>query len=135
MMSPVRRLPRLALLVGIALLAGLSAGCRRPPAAEETPSPAPVKWEEARQFFVQEWTEILGTTQALPDRSARVTAPVEGQVVSVLPDAQGKPVTEGRLVQKGEVIVRLDDRLVQANRAKVEANRDEAKQHIKQAEL
>src|SRR5712692_5760447 len=62
------------------LLACLPLGCNRAPAApEETPPPAPVKWLEARQFFVEEWTEIVGTTQPLPDRAARVSAAVEGR--------------------------------------------------------
>jgi multidrug efflux pump subunit AcrA (membrane-fusion protein) len=90
---------------------------------------------EARQLFIEEWTELLGTTQALPDRAARVTAPVEGQVVSVLPNSQGQPVVEGQPVKKGEVVVRLDDRIAQANRDKAEAAHEELKQQVRQAEF
>src|SRR5438445_7116786 len=85
------------------IVACLPVGCGRQAAPpEEEPPPAPVKWMEARQLFIEEWTELLGTTQALPDRAARITAPVEGRVVSVLRDAQGRPVTEGQIIKKGD---------------------------------
>src|SRR5262245_20189560 len=136
MMPATPRSRRSLFLVGAALLVGGPFGCgQRPPPAEEVPSPAPVKWMEARQFFVEEWTEVLGTTQPLPDRAARVTAPIEGRVVSVLTDDQGKPLGEGQPVKKGDVIVRLDDSVAQANLAKVKATLDEGKQEIRQAEL
>jgi RND family efflux transporter MFP subunit len=90
---------------------------------------------EARQFFVEEWTEILGTTQPLPDRVAHVSAAVEGHVVSVLQDATGKPLAEGQRVNKGDVLVRLDDTIARAERDKVEADLQELKQQVKQAEL
>jgi hypothetical protein len=73
------------------LLAGLLAGCRHngePPAEEKVP-PAPVKWEGIRQLVLEEWTELVGTTEPLPDHAARVTAPVEGRVLSVLQAAAG----------------------------------------------
>src|SRR5437660_3698093 len=111
------------------LLACLPASCSRPPVpAEEPVSLAPVKWMEARQLFIEEWTELLGTTQALPDRAARVTAPVEGRVVSVLLDAHGRPVTEGQPLKKGDVIVQLDASVAQAGRDKAEAAHEELKQ-------
>jgi RND family efflux transporter MFP subunit len=90
---------------------------------------------EARQCFIEEWTELLGTTQALPDRAARVTAPVEGQVVSVLSNSQGQPIVEGQPIKKGDVVVRLDDRIAQANRDKAEAAHEELKQQVRQAEF
>src|SRR4051812_49309495 len=65
-------------------LAGPVLGCRAPAAPEEKVPPAPVKWEAARQLVLEEWTELVGTTQPLPDHAARVTAPVEGRVLSVL---------------------------------------------------
>jgi RND family efflux transporter MFP subunit len=103
------------------LLAGLPLGCGGTKAPEETPSPAPVKWMEARQMVVKEWTELLGTTQPLPELAARITAPVEGRVVSVLQGAKGKTLVEGQPVKKGDVIVQLDARLVQANLDKMKA--------------
>jgi RND family efflux transporter MFP subunit len=88
---------------------------------------------EARQLFVEEWTEIIGTTQPLPDRAARVTAAVEGHVVSVLKGADGKPVAEGQRVKKGDVLIRLDDSIAQANLQKALADQEDLKQQIQQA--
>src|SRR5205807_337388 len=105
------------------LLVLLPLGCQREAApAEETAPPAPVKWMEARQLFVEEWTEVVGTTQPLPDRSARVSAAAEGHVVSLLQGADGKPIAEGQRIKKGTVLARLDDRVAQANYAKLEAD-------------
>jgi membrane fusion protein (multidrug efflux system) len=131
-----RPLGRFRFYVLYSALACLAAGCsQQTPPSEEAAAPAPVKWMEARQLFIEEWTELLGTTQALPDRAARVTAPVEGQVVSVLLDSTGRPVAEGQPVKKGDVIVRLDDRIAQANRDKAEAALEELKLQVHQAEF
>jgi RND family efflux transporter MFP subunit len=130
----MRRSPLLNCLSWIAL-AGLLVGCsRQAPPSEETPPQAPVKWMEARQLFIEEWTELLGTTTALPDRAARVTAPVEGRVVSVLLDSRGRPVTEGQSVKKGDVIVQLDDSVARASRDKAEAAHEELRQQVRQAD-
>jgi RND family efflux transporter MFP subunit len=88
---------------------------------------------EARQLFISEWTEIIGTTQPLPDRSARVTAAVEGHVVSLLQDAAGKPIAEGQFVQKGTVLVRLYDQIARNNRDRTAADLEVAKQLADQA--
>ncbi len=96
---------------------------------------APVKWMEARQFFPEEWTEVIGTTQPLPDRAARITAPVEGQVVSVLGGDKGKPLVEGQPVRKGAVIVQLNASVAKAHRDKAAAAHEEVKQRTKQAEV
>src|SRR5437868_2190945 len=107
-------------------LACLSAGCgRQPTPPEETPPAAPVKWMEARQLFIEEWTELLGTTQALPDRVARITAPVEGHVVSVLPEGSGGPVHEGQPVKQGDIIVEMDAAIARANLDKALAAHEE----------
>ncbi len=136
MMPPTPRSRRAFVLIGAALLASLAAGCnQRPSGGEEERSPAPVKWEEARQLFPQEWTEVLGATQPLPERFARVTAPVEGRVVAVLPGEGGKPLTEGQRVEKGAVIVRLDDSVAKANLARAEAALAEAKHEIELTDL
>src|SRR6516164_8544002 len=93
----------------IAALA-LAGGCRRaePPAEEKAP-PATVKWHTPSVTALEEWTELVGTTVPLPDRIARVSAPVEGRVVALLGDANGAPLVEGQRVEKGAVLVRLDD--------------------------
>jgi RND family efflux transporter MFP subunit len=126
------------------LLAGLLAGCRHnaePPAEEKVP-PAPVKWEGIRQLVLEEWTELVGTTEPLPDHAARVTAPVEGRVLSVLQGAAGKPVAEGQQVQAGDVLVKLDDTILRVNRDKavsakkiVRAEKEAAEFAVQQADL
>jgi multidrug efflux pump subunit AcrA (membrane-fusion protein) len=122
-------------LIGGFLLAGMSVGCGRATKPEEKPPPAPVKWIEARQLFIEEWTDMVGTTQPPLDRAAHVSAAVEGHVVSVLQDADGKPLVEGQRVKKGEILVQLDDSVARANRDKVAADLEELKQQVKQAEL
>jgi RND family efflux transporter MFP subunit len=111
----------ITLLASAAVICGTS-GCHRGVAAtEEKVPPAPVKWEGARKLFLEEWTELVGTTQALPDHAARVTAPVEGRVASVLIGAKGERLSEGQAVRQGDVLVQLDTVPVLANRAKAEA--------------
>src|SRR4051794_37554049 len=106
--TATRPRPPRAAFCGLAL-ACLPLGCHRPAApAEEKVPPAPVKWEAARRLFLEEWTELVGTTLPLPDRAARVTAPVEGRVVSLLQGSAGKSVAEGQQLQAGDVLARLD---------------------------
>jgi RND family efflux transporter MFP subunit len=126
--------------VGNLLLCGLlcctALGCKAAAKDEdEKTPPASVKWMEPRQLFIEEWTEIVGTTQPLPNRVAHVTAAVEGHVVSVLQDAAGKPLAEGQQVNKGDVLVRLDERVARANRDKVAADLADLKQQVTQADL
>jgi membrane fusion protein, multidrug efflux system len=117
------------------LLLGLCLGCRgSAPPPPETAPPATVKWEGAGQLALEEWTELVGTTTPLPDRVARVSAPVEGRVVSVFGDAGSKPVVEGQRVDKGTVLVQLDPAIVQANLAKAEASREVLREEEKQAQ-
>jgi membrane fusion protein (multidrug efflux system) len=127
----VRHLP---LLIGVLFLPCLSIGCRKtlPPTEEGTPQ-APVKAEAAKTLVLGEWTDLLGTTQPLPNHSARVSAAVEGRVLSVLGDSMGAVVTEGQQVKAGQVIVRLDDRVLQANREKLRAALDDLDEQKKQA--
>jgi len=143
MMSLASRPHRTRCAVLLLLLAGLTVGCHRgerPP--EEKVPPAPVKWEGARQLFLEEWTELVGTTQPLPEHAARVTAPVEGRVVSVLQAASGKPVVEGQPVQEGDVLVQLDATVVKNHRDKavaakkvLQAKKETAEFAVKLAEL
>jgi RND family efflux transporter MFP subunit len=93
-------------------------------------------------LFLEEWTELVGTTQQLPDHTARVTAPVEGRVLSVLQDAAGKPIVEGQMVQAGDVLVRLDDTVLRIQRDKavtakkvLQAEHEVAKIAVKMAAL
>jgi RND family efflux transporter MFP subunit len=126
---------RPVLALAALLLAGCPLGCKRaaPPPEEKVP-PAPVKWEGALQSALKEWTELVGTTMPLPDRVARVTAPVEGRVLSVLTGADGKPVVEGQRVDKGTVLVQLDATIIKANLAKLEAAQEVFPAEQKQAQ-
>jgi membrane fusion protein (multidrug efflux system) len=111
-------------------------GCGKPTApTEEKAPPATVKWEGPVQGALEEWTELLGTTIPLPDRVARVTAPVEGRVQGVFSDAGGKPVAEGQRVEKGTVLVQLDPTIVQAALAKAEAAQEVLKEEQRQAQF
>jgi RND family efflux transporter MFP subunit len=114
----------------------LSPGCHRaePPAAEKVP-PATVKWEAPLVGALEEWTELVGTTVPLPDHTARVSAAVEGRVVSIFGEAGGKPVVEGQRVEKGTVLAQLDTSITQANLAKAEAARDVLREEEHQAQL
>jgi RND family efflux transporter MFP subunit len=128
--------PRPALALAAFLLASLPSGCRRAAAPEEEKAPpATVKWEGALQGALEEWTELVGTTMPLPNRLARVTAPVDGQVVSVLTGADGKPVAEGQRVEQGTVLAQLDDTIPRANLAKLEAAQEVFPEEIRQAQF
>src|SRR5262249_33240206 len=101
--------PSGATLAGMALC--LALGCRASPPADEKTPPAVVKWEGPQQVALEEWTELAGTTMPLLAHTARVSAPVEGRVVSLLTDQTGKTVVEGQRVEKGTVLVQLDTAL------------------------
>jgi multidrug efflux pump subunit AcrA (membrane-fusion protein) len=122
------------LVCGAALLVAI--GCK-PAAAppEEKPPPAPVKWEPPISSALEEWTELIGTTAPVPDRAARVTAPIEGRVVALFGDAGQAPVVEGQRVEKGTPLARLDDAKVRADVAKAEAAQEVLKEVEKQAKL
>ena len=95
---------------------------------------APVKWEPAKTADLEEWTPLLGIAQPLPNRVARISAPVEGHVISVLTSESGKSIVEGQRVERGQIIVRLDDRVLRANREKLVVADPELQEQIKQAE-
>ena len=119
-----------------AILAGFSFGCGRTASVpEEEPPVAPVKVAAAAKVSLAEWTELVGSTQPLPGRAARITAAVEGRVLWVLGNGKGMAVVEGQHVDAGQVIVQLDDRVAQANREKVRAGQDELIEQKKQADV
>jgi membrane fusion protein (multidrug efflux system) len=132
-----QRLRRSCGLVFLSLV-GLVLGCAGKPAPPaETAPPAPVELATIRELVFGEWTELLGATQPLPNHSARIAAAVEGRVLWLLHDPgakQAKPLIEGQRVEKGQVIGRLDDRLVRANRDKLQASLEGMKEQRQQAE-
>jgi RND family efflux transporter MFP subunit len=115
-------------------VAALALGCeeKKPEQAEEA-KPAPVKAVPAEEETFGQWTEMLGTTLPLPNHSARVTAAVEGRVQSVLHDAEGHPIEEGQHVEAGQELARLDDQVIRANKARLEAQLREFVQQKVQA--
>jgi RND family efflux transporter MFP subunit len=115
--------------------AWLTPGCARVAAPEEEEHPAPVEAVAPRALSLGGWTEVLGTTQPLPQHAARITAAVEGRVQTLLQDAKGKPLAEGQPVQAGDVIVQLDATVARANRDKVEAGQRDLDEQKKQADL
>jgi macrolide-specific efflux system membrane fusion protein len=134
MMRHPCRIATIQLAVALSL-----AGCNRQGASSEGKNTAneslsPVKAVPARRVVLGGWTELLGATQALPGHTARVSAAVEGHVLTVLGDGQGPAIVEGQRVERGQVIVRLDDRIIRANRDKVVAGLDELAQQKKEAE-
>jgi len=128
-----RRVPFLLLVV----LMALPLGCKKaddPSEEGEEDHAAPVKWEPAEKADLEEWTELLGITQPLPNHVAHISAALGGYVLSILPSDNGKAIKEGQRVEKGQIIVLLDDRVLQANRAKLLVADPELQEQIKQAE-
>jgi RND family efflux transporter MFP subunit len=129
---------RLLGAAALALLICLPVGCSRPAPTEEKPPPANVKWEGPLLSNLEEWTELVGTTVPLPDRLARISAPVGGVVVSVRPGPGrwwDRRIAEGDRVSAGTVLVRLDPAVVNANLAKLNAAQDVLVEEQTQARL
>src|SRR4051812_7479932 len=115
------------------VLAGIIAGCSRTAAPEEEEHPAPVEAVAPRALSLGGWTEILGTTQPVPLHAARITAPIEGRVQTLLQDGKGKALAEGQAVQAGDILLQLDATVARANRDKVEAGQRDLDEQKKQA--
>src|SRR5437879_2695184 len=131
----MKLLPSLGLLSLMVLLAA-AAGCARTAALpEEEIHPAPVEASASRALFFGDWTELLGTTQALPNHSARISAPGDGKVAWLLNDGVHPPIEEGQRVEKGQVIGKLDDSVLRENRKKAEFNVQSLQEQQKQAAI
>ncbi len=136
-MTPTRafgnRLPLLTAFLAIAL----AAGCRRAPPAPEAEKvpPATVKWQGAAELSLEGWTELVGATTPLPDHIARVSSAVEARVRDVLKGPDGKPVVEGQHVDKGTVLVQLDDAITRSNLDRLKAAQDVLREEMQQSQL
>lgn len=133
-MSCTQVFSRRMVLGSVAALMLLPLGCAKQeeaPAEEE--HAAPVKWEPGEKADLEEWTELLGVTQPLPNHAAHVSAAVGGLVLSVLPSEKGKIIVEGQHVEKGQILIQLDDRVMRANRDKLLVSDPELQEQIKQA--
>jgi RND family efflux transporter MFP subunit len=132
----------IVLVIGGLALAGAVLGCGGDKKAAEEEKKAPVKAEAAKEMDLAETTQLIGVTQPLPNRVARITARVDGTVKYVLAGANGKPfvkgqpvVVEGQEVDAGQVVVQLDDQLAKENRNKAVAQLEDLKEQSRQAEL
>jgi RND family efflux transporter MFP subunit len=132
---PTHRRWAVPLFAGLVLTA-LATGCgREEKPAEEEKQVAVVKIAETQALFLGEWTELLGTTQPLPGQAARITAAIEGRVLSLSTGEKGQTLTEGQEVHAGDVIVQLDDRVARANRANAAAALLDFVEQRKQADI
>jgi len=68
--------------------------------------------EKAEEEPLTETIDLFGSIQPLPNHAAVITANVSAPVVSLLKDAQGRPVVEGQRLREGDVIVQLYDKLM-----------------------
>ena len=127
-------------LLAALLLLVACAGCRGKNAADnktaDDEAATPIVQVEVQPLVrtsLDETIEVLGTSQPLRSRTARVTTAVDGRVAAILPaDGADLPLPkgegtalsgqtlEGQLVTERQVIVRLDDSLAQAAVAKAE---------------
>src|SRR5204862_8282280 len=110
-------------------------GCNNqtPVPAEKAP-PAPVTAEKAEEEPLTETIDLFGSIQPLPNHSAPITAYVSAQVVSMLKDAQGRPIVEGQHVREGDVIVQLYDKLMREQQKQADVDVRTAKRKVEQQE-
>jgi RND family efflux transporter MFP subunit len=128
---PALRIPSLRHL--LLFLFVIPLGCNnQAPAPPEKAPPAPVTAEKAEEEALSQTIELLGTTQPLPHRAARITANVSAPVLSILQDAHGRPVVEGQLVREGDVVVQLDDRIIKQQKKQAELDVNTAKRKVQQ---
>ena len=99
--------------------------------AEKAP-PAPVTAQKAEEEPLTETIDLFGSIQPLPNHAAVITANVSAPVMSILKDAQGKPVVEGQRVQRGDVIVQLYDLLMKEQLKQADVDVRTAKRKVEQ---
>ena len=133
-MTPPAGSLRVVLSLAIGVLTCPFLGCSGAKPEDEKTPPAPVKWETARLLVLEEWTELVGVTQPLPQRFALITAPVEGRIVSLLGGTDNPKILEGQPISKGQEVAHLDDRVLKSNLAKLNASVTEAEAQISTAE-
>jgi WD40 repeat protein len=130
----------LTVLGGAVLVAGVLAGVLALGRGQVSGKPAeetrlaPVKVVAARVFRFGEWTELVGSTQPLPDRTAHVSAPVAARIVRILGEGKGLPLVEGGPVQANQILVQLDDSVPRAYREQLAALRADLERQRKQGQ-
>jgi len=104
---------RIPWLIALILGASLSLiGCRTkssPETEEESAAqtPVPVRVGTARTVTLEPTIELVGTLIAIPERSAEIACPIEGQIQTV-------QVVEGDRVEAGTALIQLDARTTEA---------------------
>jgi RND family efflux transporter MFP subunit len=121
-MNPSISRPRSwAFFLCVGLLSGFTFGCNNhSPAPAEKAPPAPVTAEKAEEEPLTETIDLFGSIQPLPNHSARITANVSAQVLSILKDSKGKPIVEGQRVRQGDETAHLDDKIVAEQKTQAE---------------
>ncbi len=121
-------------LIGLAVGPLTLTGCHtaEPVAASSESAEAEVtvrvKLGKIEKTTLTDTLELMGTTQPLRQRTARVTTAVEGQVAALLPnDSAGQPLREGSVVEQGQIIGHLENSLAKATLAKAQGTLAEAK--------
>jgi RND family efflux transporter MFP subunit len=130
-LRPVRRRRRLYVLLALALLALLAFFLKR-----EEIFAVPVEVATAAQLYPSQTFSLLSASgYVVPQRKAAVASKVTGKLVALL-------VEEGTKVKKGDVIARLEDDDMLAQKAQAEANvryaafeLDSAKAGLKEAAI
>lgn len=100
----------------VGLLVATLVGCHKADTttAEKERPPVPVRTAKAERRVLQPTFEVIGVVLVVPDRAATLTAATPGLVDRLA-------VAEGANVQKGQLVVHLDDR-----KAKTDLDRAEA---------
>ena len=83
----------------------------------QAPPPAPVVVEKVQEETLQKPVTLVGAVE--PDKSSIIASEIEGLVESL-------PGTEGKFVEKGEVIAKFNTRTIEIDLKEAEANKREA---------
>ncbi|AIE73311.1 MULTISPECIES: efflux RND transporter periplasmic adaptor subunit [unclassified Synechocystis] len=75
--------------------------------------PAPVKWEVLEPTNVRDFTTLMGTLEA--PKGTEIDSEIDGRVQEIL-------VREGQRVQKGQVLFRIDNDILQTQLLEAQAN-------------
>jgi membrane fusion protein, multidrug efflux system len=118
------RYPFRALLVTLALVAGVAAGCARPAAQPAEPPPARVSVAQVVYRDVVEWDEFTGRLEAV--NTVTVRPRVSGYVSAVR-------FREGAIVRKGDLLFQIDPRPFQAEVDRLKAELVRAKATVQRA--
>ena len=118
-MPSLRSIPgNTLILVLISAGGGCGEGSDAREGRDPEPKPVPVKAAKAELATLRPTLELVGLLEAVPERTAYVSARTSGTVEEIL-------VVEGSRVEKGEKIIRLDSRPSEARVAQAQAAADE----------